>query len=132
MKIYLLNNHEAVVTDDGKDVVVVEPNCHGALSVDGEAFRVINGVTVAPICKGGGATHATFTTDAGIRYQVVSAHVSLQGKLTSRVDILRGYVEARMYIDRLEKRLEELCDELRTFKGSIQHDSLGFMIKKED
>ena len=132
MKIYLLNGHEAVIMDDGKGVVTVEPTANGVLSVDGEAVRVEGGETPCPTLKEVGATHATFTSTAGIRYRVVAAFVSGNGKLVSRVDPVRGYIEARMYIDRLEKRLEQYEAELRAFKGSIKHDSLGFLIKEEE
>ena len=132
MKIYLLNGHEAVVMDDRAACVTVEPFTKGVLSVEGKGLSIESGVTASPCMTDMvGAVHATFTTSTGIRYKIVSPYVT-EGRLHSRVDPMRGYIENRMYTDRLEKRLEQAEAEIRRIKGNIRHDALGFLIKEEE
>ena len=130
MLICLLNNKEAVMQDDQKEFITVEPRTDGVLSVEGDAYTVKgDGTTpVPPFALRVGAVAATFTTDAGFRYRILSPYVT-GGVPVSRVNPFDGYVDVRRYVRELEEKLDETIRELRDLKGSIQHDSLGFMIK---
>lgn len=128
MIIYLVNSHEAIVADDGKGFVTVEPRHNGLFSLDGLAYTIRgDGSTPVPVFeKTHGAVHATFTTDGGIRFQVITPYMT-RGVPVSRVDPFEGYIMARRYIYDMELKLEAISEELRAFKGSIVHDSLGFI-----
>lgn len=131
MIIYLLNNHEAILVNDNKEYITVTPKNIGILSIDGQAFTVGSADTPTPRIEGVGDVHATFTTADGIRYNVVSPRLE-NGIPVSRVDPFAGYIEARMYISRLEIKLEDTAEELRRLIGSIRHDALGFIINNEE
>ena len=129
MIIYLVNNHEAVVAHDGKDFITVTPRHDGMLSVDGKAYEVKgDGSTPVPtFAKTHGAVCATFTTAENIRFQIITPYMSC-GIPVSRIDPFEGYITARRYVYDMELKYEALAEELRVFKGSIKHDSLGFII----
>ena len=131
MIIYLVNNHEAIVADDKRPYVTVEPRHDGLFSLDGTAYPVKgDGSTPVPdFGKTHGAVHATFTTDGGIRFQVITPYMT-RGIPASRIDPFEGYIMARRYVYDVELKLETLSEELRTFKASIVHDALGFITGK--
>ena len=132
MIIYLLNNHEAVARDNGRNYVTVEPRHDGVLLVEGKAYPVKgDGSTMIPAFpKTHGAVTAAFTTEGGIVYRVITPYMT-RGTMVSRVDPFEGYIMARRHICELEHKLEEVVQNFAKFKASIKHDSLGFIIGED-
>lgn len=127
MKIYLLNNHEAVVVNDHRDTVCVEPAVGGTLTVEGTGDEIISEQTISPVYpKLRGYVRASFTDARGVRYKIIRPRVD-NGALYSAVDYVGGYMELRLLIDRLEREIERLTRELLDVRGQIQPDALGHM-----
>ena len=126
MKIILLNQHEAVVIDDGRKTVTVEPEANGDLVVNGSKFPVTVGGE-APDLGDKKHVNAVFMTTSGVVYRILAPSV-YKGVLTTRFDPYTYAVESRLHIDRLEKELEKTREELRALKGSIKYDALGYLI----
>ena len=127
MKIYLMNNHEAVVVNDHGETVCVEPAVDGVLVVNGRAYAVTSGRTETPrMSEPGGIVKAYFQDKRGIRYGVITPRVD-QGNLYTAVDFAGGYVDMRLLIDRQAREIERLTRELLDLRGQIQPDALGHM-----
>lgn len=128
MKIFLLNRHEALIVADRVNSVTVEPETDGILTVDGEDYPISCGGAVPGIKDAASHTvRAAFTTKMGIRYTVLSACVE-RGSLVSRIDPFSFAVKQRLDVDRIEKEVEILKENLRELRGSIRYDALGFII----
>lgn len=127
MKIYLLNNHEAVVVNDHKDTVITVPAVGGTLTVEGMGHAIALEQTHAPVYPDlHGHVRASFTNEGGIRYKIIRPRVD-NGVLYSAVDYVNGYMELRLLIDRQAREIERLTRELLDVRGQIQPDSLGHM-----
>ena len=127
MKIYLLNNHEAVVVNDHKDTVITEPAVGGTLTVEGMRRAIASEQTLAPVYPElRGHVRASFTNEGGIRYKIIRPRVD-NGVLYSAVDYVNGYMELRLLIDRQAREIERLTRELLDLRGQIEPDALGHM-----
>ena len=127
MKIYLLNNHEAIVVNDHRETVSVEPAVDGVLTVEGVRREITSEQTLAPLYPDlRGYVRASFTNGRGIRYRIIRPRVD-NGSLYSAVDYVNGYMELRLFIDRMEREIERLTRELLDVRGQIQPDALGHM-----
>lgn len=134
MRIILMNHHEAIVVKDGKDTVTVSPARDGVLTVCGRDYGIKNGgkkPAVEPNTNP--SVKACFTTDRGIRYTILSPRVDKHG-FYSRLDPYEQIMKQRIMIDKLEKSIENINEDLNALRASIRWDSLGFItkVKTED
>ena len=125
MKIVLLNHHEAVVIDDGSEVVTIEPEVSGTLVINGVKTKLSPGDRTPTFDDRANAS-AVFITDAGISFKILSPRI-YKGVLTTRLDPNAVVLEYRLHLDRLEKELEQAREEISKLRGSIKYDSLGFI-----
>lgn len=131
MKIYLANNHEALVINDQSDRVTITPAVDGILTVGGVNYGITDGgdaPTITP--ENAPKTTAVFTVSGGIRYTVIAPRVD-KGVLTSRPDPYSYILNLRMMVDHLEKELEQTKKELRKHRGKEEHRALNGILKKE-
>ncbi len=131
MELLLLNRHEAMAVMDGKDTVTVSPVCEGTLTVCGRDYDIKNGGKMPAVeTNTNPSVKACFTTDRGIRYTILSPRVDKHG-FYSRLDPYEQIGKQRIMIDELEKRIENLTEDLLALRASIRYDSLGFIITNE-
>ena len=127
MKIYLLNNHEAIVVNDHRETVSVEPETVGSLTVEGAKCGITPGKTIEPVYSNlFGYVRASFMNASGIRYRIIRPRVD-KGGLYSAIDYVNGYLELRLLIDKQAREIERLTRELLDVRGQIQPDALGYM-----
>jgi hypothetical protein len=125
MKIVLLNHHEAIVIDDGSEVVTIDPEVSGTLVINGVKTKLSPGDRTPTFDDRNNAS-AAFVTDAGITFKILSPRI-YKGVLTTRLDPYAVVLEYRLLIDGLEKELEEAREDISKLRGSIKYDSLGFI-----
>lgn len=131
MKIYLLNNHEAVVVNDHRETVSVEPTVDGTLVVSGKEYPIKAGGD-APDLGGETAAHikAAFVKDGGVVYTVIAPRL-YKGVLTSHPDPYAYSIECRLHLDRVEKELEAVREELRARVGYDRKAAIDFLPLKK-
>lgn len=131
MKIYLLNNHEAVVVNDHGDTVCVDPAVGGMLVVNGQEYPIEVGGN-APNLGGETAAHvkAAFVKEGGVVYTVIAPRL-YKGVLTSRPDPYAYAIECRLHIDRVERELEAAREELRHHIGTDRKAAMDFLPLKK-
>ena len=107
MKIYLLNDHEAVVVNDHGDTVCVDPAVGGVLVVNGQEYPIEVG-GAAPDLGGETSAHvkAVFVKEGGVVYTVIAPRL-YKGVLASHPDPYAYAIECRLHLDRVEKELEQ-------------------------
>jgi hypothetical protein len=127
MKIYLANHHEAVIVNDRKKTVSIEPAAEGVLVVNGLEYPIKAGGD-APDFRQETAAHvnAVFIKDGGVAYAVLSPRL-YRGELTTHIDPYAYAIECRLHLDRLEKELEALRDELRHHIGTDRKAAMDFL-----
>lgn len=126
MKIYLLMDHTALLVNDHKDTVKIEPVCAGVLEIEGESYRIGNGSPV-PLRKDLiGHVRVVFTPDGGGRYVGIRTHMDV-GVPTSRIDYAAAYLPLRLKQDELERQVDELAKQLHELRAMNQHNALGFL-----
>lgn len=126
MRIILMNGHEAMIVNDYKDTVTVEPSVPGVLMVGGKEYPVEDGAK-APVFKDTPNVKAYFKKDGYIMYTVLAPMV-YRGVLMTRLDPFVYVAELRVLIDQLEKKLEDTRLELDNLRGSIKYDAAGFLL----
>lgn len=131
MELILLNRHEAMAVRNEKDTVAVSPACNGTLTVCGRDYKIENGGKMPAVEPNTNpSVKACFTTERGIRYTILSPRVDKHG-FYSRLDPYEQIMKQRLMIDELEKRIENMTEDLLALRASIRYDSLGFIITNE-
>lgn len=126
MKIYLLMDHTALLVNDHKDTVRIEPACSGILEIEGTSYKIENG-GVAPYRKDLiGHVHVIFTTQSGQRYIGIRPHMDA-GVAVSHIDYAAAYVPLRLKLDELERQVDELAKAYHVLAAQSKHDALGFL-----
>ena len=131
MKIYLLNNHEAMVINDHRKTVSVEPAVDGTLIVSGKEYPIKVGGD-APDLGGETAAHikAAFVKDGGVVYTVIAPRL-YKGVLTTHLDPYAYAIECRLRVDLVEKELEKVREELRHHIGEERKAAMDFLPLKK-
>ena len=128
MKIILLNGQEALLVNDRKPVVTVVNGEGGTLIVNEERFRIEQGQTPNPVvAQAAVSVRARFEDEKGIRWKVLHPRLSADGVPYSSVDYTDEYVKLRTYLDRIDRKNEELHAEMLDLRAMVEPDSLGFL-----
>lgn len=129
MKINLLLDHTALLTDDHRPTITVEPACGGVLEIEGHPLRVApTGTVLPPIRDKIGHVRVIFTSDRGVTYTAIHPHV-VGGVPVSRPDYAAEYPKLLIRTDQLAREVERLTEELHRISADSKHDALGFMTK---
>lgn len=128
MKIYLLLDHTAILADDKKLAVTVEPACAGTLEIEGRRYKVAaSGASVLrPLHELTGQVQVVFTTDTGARYMGIKPYMA-EGVPVSKVDYAAEYAKIRIHLDELERQVDKLTALYHTLSAENRHDALGFL-----
>ena len=128
MKIILLNGNEALLTDDKQEVVTIVNGEGGALVVCGKRFEIEPGKTPNPVIPDAiGFVRAHFEDQRGIRWRVLRPRLSASRIPYSSVDYTAEYIKLRTYLDRIDRKNEELHAEMLDLRAMVEPDSLGFL-----
>lgn len=127
MKLILLNNHEALLTDDKRPVVTVVNGGTGVLVVNGERFPMESGKTPNPTLPDLiGHVRVYFEDTRGIRWRAIRPRM-VAGVPYTAIDPMTACVRLMELTDRQAREIERLTKELLELRGKIQPDSLGFL-----
>lgn len=126
MYIRLFTDHTALLENDRKVAVTIEPACEGVLEIEGERFEIKNG-SVSPFmpCLIG-HVGVTFTTTEGVRYKGINPHMK-DGVPFTAPDFTRGYTAMLIRMDSMDREIKRLTQELLDLRARIESDSLGFL-----
>lgn len=127
MKIHLLFDKTALLVDDRKPTVTVEPATSGTLEIEGRCFKVEAKGTPAPVLDDLiGHVRVIFEDKRGVRYIGIRPHVK-DKTVYSAVDFTSEYVKLRVHVDELERRVEKLTEGFHALAAESKHDALGFL-----
>ncbi len=127
MKIHLLIDHTALLLDDGKPTITVEPAAAGTLEIEGRRIAVApSGTVFHPMRDLIGHARVTFTTAGGARYVGIRPYMT-EGIPHSRVDYAAAYADMRIHQDNLERQMDELAKAYHALCADTKHDALGFL-----
>lgn len=128
MHIYLMLDHTALLEDDHRPTITVEPACAGVLEIEGASLRVDpTGTVLPPIRDKIGHVRVIFTTDRGVTYTAIRPHI-VDGVPVSRPDYAVEYARLLIRTDQLAREVERLTEELHKLSADSKHDALGFII----
>ena len=129
MKIHLLRDHTALLVDDGKPTVSVEPFAVGTLEVEGHPFNIGARGTPNPcLPELIGCAHVSFTDGRGVRYVGIRPRF-VKGIPYSAIDFTGEYVNLRIRMDALERQVENIAKELHALAAENKHNALGMITK---
>lgn len=130
MKIHLLIDHTALLVDDKKTTVTVEPETAGVLEIEGGRYPVVaSGETVFhPIRNLVGHVRVAFVTETGARYVGIKPFMNNGIPVTS-VDVAAEYAKIRIHVDSLERQIDKLTSEFHAMSAENKRDALGFLTK---
>ena len=100
MKIQLLADRTALLLDDRRGVVTIEPACEGVLELEGEKFSLRAGSPVPRNPELIGHVRVVFTPTGGVRHVGINPHMK-NGVPVSRIDYAAAYLPMRLKIDEL-------------------------------
>ncbi len=127
MKIHLFLDHTALIQNDGKPTITVEPAAEGTLEIEGRRLRVSpSGTVFRSMHDISGHARVTFTTKSGARYVGVRPYMT-EGIPVSRVDYAAAYADVRIHQNDLERQIERMTEELHRLSAESKHDALGFL-----
>lgn len=136
MVIHLLTDHTAILANDGKSVITIDPETEGELEIQGHRFRIKSGVTpVVGIPGAVGMARVIFEDKTGIRY--VGIRPFLEGGIPyTRADFTHEYVKLRVHMDEMERRMDKLAEGYHELCAEQGHNALGILFNntrnKED
>lgn len=127
MKIHLFLDHTALLVDDHKPTVTVEPAAAGTLEIEGHAFAVaLKGSPVPVLPDAAGHARVVFTTERGVRYVGIRPRLS-EGTPYSAVDFVSEYIRMRVHLDDLERQMDRLAAGQRAILSDRRHNALGML-----
>lgn len=126
MHIRLFVDHTALLENDRRVEVTIEPACEGVLEIEGEQIPVKNGSASPYLPRIIGHVGVTFTTSAGVRYKGINPHMK-DGVPFSALDYAGGYASMLIRMDDMAREIRQLTQELLDLRALIEPDSLGFL-----
>lgn len=132
MKMYLLNDHKAVATDDRSGVIRILPQAEGVLTVAGVSVAVSGDKTPEMALDAVGYVQGLFVTKTGIRYTLINPRMNQNGVPVSQLDERGLMLDMRLKLDKLERAVEKLQKEVSDLRGIYEKDALWFLSEKED
>lgn len=131
MKLYLLNDHTAVATDDRSGVIRILPQAEGVLTVAGVSVAVSGDETPEMALDAVGYVKGLFITKTGIRYTLVNPRMNQNGVPVSQLDERGLMLDMRLKLDQLEQDVETLQKEVSDLRGIYEKDALWFLNEKQ-
>lgn len=127
MKIHLFLDHTALLVDDHKPTVTVEPAAAGTLEIEGRVFDVTPAGSPVPVLPdAAGHARVVFTTARGIRYVGIRPRLR-EGTPYSAVDFVTEYIRMRVHLDDLERQVDRLAAAQRAIIADTRHNALGML-----
>ena len=111
MHIRLFVDHTALLMNDRRVEVTIEPACEGVLEIEGEQIPVKNGSASPYLPRIIGHVGVTFTTSAGVRYKGINPHMK-DGVPFSALDYAGGYASMLIRMDDMAREIRQLTQEL--------------------
>ena len=128
MKIHLFIDHTALLVNDHKEAVTVEPPCKGTLEIEGKAFEVIPGESATPVIRGKvGHARVVFTTERGVRHVGIRPMMA-EGTPYSSIDFCGEYVRMRVHLDYMERQIDKLTAAYHALAAEQKRDALGMLM----
>ena len=125
MKLYLMADRSALLVDDRRPTVTVEPAIAGTLTIDNERFEIEADGSPEPVSKTeSGVCHVWFESKEGIRYKGERTMLR-NGVPHSVADYATGYVPLRLMLDDLQRQNDRLTADFHKLAAEIEPDSLG-------
>lgn len=131
MKLYLLNDHTAVATDDRSGMIRILPQTEGVLTVAGVSVAVSGDETQEMVLDAVGYVKGMFVTKTGIRYTLVNPRMNQNGVPVSQLDEREMVLNMRLKLDKLEQDVETLQKEVSDLRGIYEKDALWFLNEKQ-
>lgn len=126
MKIQLLADRTALLLDDRRGVVSIEPACEGVLELEGEKFPLRTGSPVPRNPELIGHVRVVFTPTGGVRHVGINPHMK-DGVPVSHIDYTAAYLPMRLKIDELERQVDKLACAVHTLEADRKKNALGFL-----
>lgn len=126
MKIQLLADHTALLLDDRRGTVSIEPACEGVLELEGEKFPLRTGSPVPRNPELIGHVRVVFTPTGGVRHVGINPHMK-DGVPVSHIDYTAAYLPMRLKIDELERQVDKLARAVHTLETDRKKNALGFL-----
>lgn len=125
MKLCLLTDRTALLIDDRRGTVTVEPPIAGVMTINDERFEIEADGSPEPVSKTeSGICHVWFETKEGIRYKG-DRTILQNGVPHSVADYAAGYIPLRLKLDDLERQNDRLTADFHKLAAEIEPDSLG-------
>lgn len=126
MKIQLLADRTALLLDDRRGTVSIEPECEGVLELEGKKFPLRTGSPVPRNPELIGHVRVVFTPTGGVRHVGINPHM-MDGVPVSRIDYTAAYLPMRLKIDELERQVDKLARAVHTLEADRKKNALGFL-----
>ena len=126
MKIQLLADRTALLLDDSRGTVSIEPACEGVLEIEGKKFPLCNGSPVPRNPELIGHVRVVFTPTGGVRHVGINPHMK-DGGPVSRIDYPAAYLPMRLTLDELERQVAKLARAVHTLVADRKKNALGFL-----
>lgn len=126
MKIQLLADRTALLLDDRRGTVSIEPECEGVLELEGKKFPLRTGNPVPRNPELIGHVRVVFTPTGGVRHVGINPHMK-DGVPVSRIDYTAAYLPMRLKIDELERQVDKLARAVHTLEADRKKNALGFL-----
>lgn len=126
MKIQLLADRTALLLDDRRGTVSIEPACEGVLELEGEFLPLRTGSPVPRNPELIGHVRVVFTPTGGVRHVGINPHMK-DGVPVSHIDYTAAYLPMRLKIDELERQVDKLASAVHTLEADRKKNALGFL-----
>ena len=126
MKIHLLIDRKALLVDDKQTKVTIEPDGEGTLEIEGFSFPIKSGSEIPRMTDIIGNVTVVFISQKGVRYKAIRTRMK-EGIPYSYIDYISEYIQMRIKMDQMERRLDILAEEYHKLSANNKRDALGFL-----